>query len=107
MMRSGRDDAARAVRVARAMEVAGRWALETGAISSFGQVAEAPAAEAAVSAAPRAERLRASLRRVSQRTLRSPVHVALATLRRELFGPWLRRSRSGYSIDPAIIVVRR
>lgn len=44
--------------------------------------------------------------RVAARAARNRVHVALATLRRELLGPWLRRSRSGYSLDPAVTVVR-
>jgi tetratricopeptide (TPR) repeat protein len=45
--------------------------------------------------------------RVAQRALRNRVHVALATLRRELLGPWLRRTRSGYSIDPTLTILRR
>jgi len=44
--------------------------------------------------------------RAAQRAARNRVHVALATLRRDLLGPWLRRSASGYSLDPTVKVVR-
>ncbi len=53
IMRSGRATAA------RAMEIAARWAIATLVFASFAAAAESMAAEAAVDAAPRAERLRA------------------------------------------------